>query len=73
MTINELKLIGASEVCKMCDFSNQYLQNLVLRKKIPYKKVSGRFIFLLNDIVEFQKEREIKAVKDNRIKIKKNR
>ena len=70
MSIFDLNLIGAKEVCKICNFTNQYLQNLVLREKIPFKKVGGRLVFLLEDVIKFQKNREEKSKNDSRVKIK---
>jgi hypothetical protein len=70
MNIKNLDIIGAGEVCKICNFSNQYLKFLVFKGTIPAKKVSNNWIFLRSDILKFQKKREENAKTDKRVKFK---
>ncbi len=71
MLIDKIKLIGVKEVCKICNFSEAYYKVLLLRRKLPGKKVSGRWIFIREDILEFQKQREKQAKTDKRVRLKK--
>jgi hypothetical protein len=67
--IDSYEVLGAEDVCNLCNFSKVHLNRLIKDKKIPARKVSHVWVFAKPDILEFQIRRKEKAKTDKRVKI----
>ena len=65
------KVLAAGDVADLLEVSYQYIDKLAEEGKIPFQITSSGKIFLEKDVLQFKKEREIKAKTDKRIKIHK--
>ena len=64
------KLMAAGDVANELGVSYQYIDKLAKEGKLQYEETSSGRIFLAEDVKRFKKEREKKAKKDPRIKLR---
>ena len=48
--MGDSKYMGTEECGKLCDRSPGAVRNLVMRRKIPFRKVGGRLLFIRSEI-----------------------
>lgn len=70
MTNKKPVILWFKDTLKRLWISKTYLYTLVKENKILYQKISNWTVFLEEDIIAFEKQRENKAKIDPRIKIK---
>ena len=63
-------VLGVWDVIERLWISQQYLRKLVKQGRIAHQEISSWVVFLENDIIEFEKQRNDRAKKDPRIKLK---
>lgn len=62
------KILAAGDVAEILDVSYQYIDRLAREGRLPFQMTSSGKVFLEQDVLAFQKERERKAKTDPRIK-----
>ena len=63
-------VLGVWDVIERLWISQQYLRKLVKQGKIAHQEISSWVVFLEDDIIAFENQRNERAKKDPRIKIK---
>lgn len=66
------RVMSSGEVVELLGVSYQYIDKLTQKGLLPYQKTFSGKIFLEEDVLVFKKNREQKAKKDPRIKLKKS-
>lgn len=64
------KVMAAGDVADLLGVSYQYIDKLAREGRIPFQMTSSGKIFLEEDVLVFQRERQKKAKTDRRIKRK---
>ena len=64
-------LVGIRGVAEILQVSKGYIHSLIQQEKIPVQKTSSGYIFPLDAVIDFQRERIQKAKHDPRIHISK--
>lgn len=65
------KVMAAGDVADLLGVSYQYIDKLAREGRLPFQMTSSGKIFLEEDVLNFQKERQKKAKTDSRIKRRK--
>lgn len=66
---NGLELLGSQDVQHILNVSRSFIQRIVDEKLIPAQRTSAGWIFPKEAVLEFQKQRELKAKTDRRVHI----
>ena len=69
MNIQDLKLMGAGDVCHFLGISRGRLSFLIKHYEIPYNEISSGMVFLKNDIEDFMNSpKRLEGLKHSRKK-----
>ncbi len=69
MNYHKFKIIWYWDAVRLLWISHQYLDRLIMKKRIPYQKISSWTAFFERDVKVFQLKRIEKAQNDPRIKL----
>ncbi len=69
--IKNPKILAAGDVAEILGVSYQYIDRLAREGRLTFQMTSSGRVFLEDDVVAFQREREKKAKTDPRIKRRK--